>query len=100
MYAHNFKMSSEKKALRINTHTKHHVLFIKTADTTTQTTDVFNQYPSSFCLLSATDHIPEFSLSDNANNLLIVSQVKRCQVKGEYKSWFVLPVTVEYWGMP
>uniref|UniRef100_A0A673JS00 Leucine-rich PPR motif-containing protein, mitochondrial-like n=1 Tax=Sinocyclocheilus rhinocerous TaxID=307959 RepID=A0A673JS00_9TELE len=29
----------------------------------------------------ATDHVPEFSLSDNANSLLIVSQVKRCQMK-------------------
>ncbi|XP_016131324.1 leucine-rich PPR motif-containing protein, mitochondrial [Sinocyclocheilus grahami] len=29
----------------------------------------------------ATDHIPGFSLSDNANNLLIISQVKRCQMK-------------------
>uniref|UniRef100_A0A673KYI1 Leucine-rich PPR motif-containing protein, mitochondrial-like n=1 Tax=Sinocyclocheilus rhinocerous TaxID=307959 RepID=A0A673KYI1_9TELE len=38
-------------------------------------------FQSSFCLLSATDHIPGFSLSDNANNLLIISQVKRCQMK-------------------
>ncbi|KAK2896610.1 hypothetical protein Q8A67_011098 [Cirrhinus molitorella] len=29
----------------------------------------------------ATDRVPGFSLSDNANNLLIVSQVKRCQIK-------------------
>uniref|UniRef100_A0A673KQR8 Leucine-rich PPR motif-containing protein, mitochondrial-like n=1 Tax=Sinocyclocheilus rhinocerous TaxID=307959 RepID=A0A673KQR8_9TELE len=41
-------------------------------------------FQSSFCLLSATDHIPGFSLSDNANNLLIISQVKR--------------FTAEYWG--
>uniref|UniRef100_A0A8C2L9N8 Leucine rich pentatricopeptide repeat containing n=1 Tax=Cyprinus carpio TaxID=7962 RepID=A0A8C2L9N8_CYPCA len=29
----------------------------------------------------ATDHIPGFSLSDNANNLLIISQMKRGQMK-------------------
>ncbi|KTG42350.1 hypothetical protein cypCar_00026373, partial [Cyprinus carpio] len=29
----------------------------------------------------ATDQVPEFSLTDNANNLLIISQVKRCQMK-------------------
>ncbi|XP_048060556.1 leucine-rich PPR motif-containing protein, mitochondrial [Megalobrama amblycephala] len=29
----------------------------------------------------AADHIPRFSLSDIANNLLIISQVKRCQMK-------------------
>uniref|UniRef100_A0A671LHS3 Leucine-rich PPR motif-containing protein, mitochondrial-like n=1 Tax=Sinocyclocheilus anshuiensis TaxID=1608454 RepID=A0A671LHS3_9TELE len=79
-------MTGEEMAVSINTHIQHHVLFIKTADPTThfaisQTTVVFNQYPSSFCLLSATDHVPEFSLSDNANSLLIVSQVKRCQMK-------------------
>uniref|UniRef100_A0A673JSJ6 Leucine-rich PPR motif-containing protein, mitochondrial-like n=1 Tax=Sinocyclocheilus rhinocerous TaxID=307959 RepID=A0A673JSJ6_9TELE len=86
MHAHNFKMTGEEMALSINTHIQHYVLLIKTADPTThfaisQTTVVFNQYPSSFCLLSATDHVPEFSLSDNANSLLIVSQVKRCQMK-------------------
>uniref|UniRef100_A0A671LKV0 Leucine-rich PPR motif-containing protein, mitochondrial-like n=1 Tax=Sinocyclocheilus anshuiensis TaxID=1608454 RepID=A0A671LKV0_9TELE len=80
------EMTGEEMAVSINTHIQHHVLFIKTADPTThfaisQTTVVFNQYPSSFCLLSATDHVPEFSLSDNANSLLIVSQVKRCQMK-------------------
>uniref|UniRef100_A0A8C2J099 Leucine rich pentatricopeptide repeat containing n=1 Tax=Cyprinus carpio TaxID=7962 RepID=A0A8C2J099_CYPCA len=37
--------------------------------------------PSSFCFFSATDQVPEFSLTDNANNLLIISQVKRCQMK-------------------
>uniref|UniRef100_A0A8C1LVY3 Leucine rich pentatricopeptide repeat containing n=1 Tax=Cyprinus carpio TaxID=7962 RepID=A0A8C1LVY3_CYPCA len=83
MYAHNFKMSSEKKTLSINTHTQHHVLFINTADPTTQTTRCVQPIPfqSSFCLLSATDHIPGFSLSDNANNLLIISQMKRGQMK-------------------
>uniref|UniRef100_A0A673JIP4 Leucine-rich PPR motif-containing protein, mitochondrial-like n=1 Tax=Sinocyclocheilus rhinocerous TaxID=307959 RepID=A0A673JIP4_9TELE len=80
------EMTGEEMALSINTHIQHYVLLIKTADPTThfaisQTTVVFNQYPSSFCLLSATDHVPEFSLSDNANSLLIVSQVKRCQMK-------------------
>ncbi|XP_073690181.1 leucine-rich PPR motif-containing protein, mitochondrial [Garra rufa] len=29
----------------------------------------------------ATNRVPEFGLSDNANNLLIISQVKKCQMK-------------------
>lgn len=89
MHAHNFMLTSKEMALSINIHIQqHHVLFINTADPYItllfHKLQFFNQSPSSFCLLSAADHIPRFSLSDIANNLLIISQVKRCQMNGEY----------------